>query len=81
VKVHNAKNNKAHGAMDKEHHTCARRRIGELAVSQTVSSLRTGARFTTCRLRHVTLVNAGEMVRRPCPLRRQSLVVQVKSSL
>ncbi len=31
--VRDAKNNEAHGAMDKEHHVCARRRVGEPAVS------------------------------------------------
>ena len=32
--VRDAKNNEAHGAMDKEHHVCARQRVGELAVSR-----------------------------------------------
>ena len=32
-KVHDAKNNEAHGAMKKERHVCARRRVGEPAVS------------------------------------------------
>ena len=31
--VHDAKNNEAHGAMKKERHVCARRRVGEAAVS------------------------------------------------
>jgi hypothetical protein len=31
--VHDAKHNEAHGAMKKEHHVCARRRVGEPAVS------------------------------------------------
>ena len=31
--VRDAKNNEAHGAMNKEHHVCARRRVGEPAVS------------------------------------------------
>ena len=31
--VRDAKNNEAHGAMDKEHHVRARRRVGEPAVS------------------------------------------------
>ena len=42
--VSDAKNNEAHGAMDKEHHVCARQRVGELAVSQVALSLRTPAR-------------------------------------
>ncbi len=31
--VRDAKNHEAHGAMDKEHHVRARRRVGEPAVS------------------------------------------------
>ncbi len=33
-KVRDAKNNEAHGAMKKERHVCARRRVGEPAVSE-----------------------------------------------
>ena len=33
-KVRDAKNNEAHGAMNKEHYVCARRRVGESAVSR-----------------------------------------------
>jgi hypothetical protein len=32
--VRDAKNNEAHGAMKKERHVCARRRVGEQAVSE-----------------------------------------------
>ena len=42
VKVHDAKNNEAHGAMNKERHVCARRRGGEPA--SVLNCLRTGAR-------------------------------------
>ncbi|WHZ30197.1 MAG: hypothetical protein OJF51_005000 [Nitrospira sp.] len=34
--VRDAKNNEAHGAMNKEHHVCARRRVGEPAVSDSL---------------------------------------------
>jgi len=33
IEVHGAKNNEAHGAMSKKRHVCARRRVGEPAVS------------------------------------------------
>jgi len=33
IEVRDAKNNEAHGAMKKERHVCARRRVGEPAVS------------------------------------------------
>ncbi|WHZ26392.1 MAG: hypothetical protein OJF51_001187 [Nitrospira sp.] len=41
--VRDAKNNEAHGAMKKERHVCARRRVGEPAVSEFSTSARTGA--------------------------------------
>ena len=35
--VRDAKNNEAHGAMDKEHHVCARQRVGERPVSSKLA--------------------------------------------
>jgi len=57
VKVHDAKNNEAHGAMNKERHVCARRRGGEPAVSWTACArARAGERpvsWTVCGRRRV----------------------------
>ena len=59
-------NNEAHGAKNNERHVCARRRVGEPAVSSILVRLRTGARFTPHRIRCGTFVNAREMVSEPC---------------
>jgi hypothetical protein len=46
---------------------------GARGDEEVASCLRTGARFTTCRIRHVTLVNAAEKVRRLCLVSAQCL--------
>ena len=48
----------------------------ETVSAQCLIRLRTGARFTTRRIRRVTGVNAREMVSGPCPVSAQCLKVK-----